>query len=139
MALGVCLVASLFNWYFNDFYAKEDVRAVARFLLDQYTPEKLLVVDNSRVVPILAYYGSRLPTEALQIDDSTIGHTPGSVLRELGRFAKESREVWLLEYRSWETDSTHSVRQRLDATAELRDEHKWAGVSLRRYRIRAPS
>jgi uncharacterized membrane protein len=138
--LGACVVASLFNWYFNSFYAKEDVRAAASFLLNEYTPAKLLIVNNSRIAPILAYYGSQLPAEALQNQGTTSGRTPASVLRELNQLAMEpSREVWLLEYRPWETDPTRSVRQRLDHTAELKDEHIWVGVSLRRYRTRPPS
>jgi 4-amino-4-deoxy-L-arabinose transferase-like glycosyltransferase len=141
LALGVCVVASLFNWYFNGFYAKEDVRAAARFLSHEYTSGTLLIVENSwRIAPILAYYGARLPAEVLQSQQTRSGRTPASVFRELNQLATEpSREVWLLEYRPWETDPTRSVRQRLDATAELKDEHKWVGVSLRRYRTLPPS
>ena len=133
-ALAVCIAASLFNWYFDGAYAKEDVRPVARFLRDEYSPKELLIVDNSRIVPILAYYGAPLPANVLQIRDATM---PASVLKEINQLTTEpSREVWLLEYRSWETSSTRDVRQRLDAIAELIDKHEWVGASLRRYRTR---
>ncbi len=134
-ALAVCIAASLFNWYFDGAYAKEDVRPVARFLRDEYSPKELLIVDNSRILPILAYYGAPLPAKA-QIRDARM---PASVLKEINQLTTEpSREVWLLEYRSWEMSSTRDVRLRLDAIAELIDKHEWVGVSLRRYRTRPP-
>jgi uncharacterized membrane protein len=129
--LAVCMGASLFNWYFRAAYAKEDVRSVARFL-DSHNP-KLLIVDNTRIMFILAYYHAPLPAKVLRLDAST----PASALTEINQLrADPSQEVWLLEYRSWETNSSRDVRQNLDATGELIGKHEWTGVSLRRYHAR---
>ena len=133
-ALAVCIGVSLYNWYFDGAYAKEDVRSVAGFLRDKHSPIEFLIVDNSQIMPILTYYGAALPAKVLQIGDAK---TPESVLKEINQLTTEpSQEVWLLEYRPWETNSTPGVRQRLDAIAELIEKHEWVGVSLRGYRTR---
>jgi 4-amino-4-deoxy-L-arabinose transferase-like glycosyltransferase len=144
-ALGVlvlvgCILASLHNLYFDDDYAKENVREAARFLRKNYTPSTLLIVDNIRVSPILAHYGVALPPGTIKVYDALDGQIPVSIAQQIGTLAGEPmREVWLLEYRSWESDPERSVKRQLDSQAMLTHEYVWSGISLRCYSTRPPT
>jgi hypothetical protein len=61
-ALGLIVTVSLSNWYFDPAYGKEEVRPLAA-LLSHDNSENLVVLDNSRIVSILAYYGGTLPAQ----------------------------------------------------------------------------
>ena len=129
----VCVAASLFNWYFGTAYAKEDVRPLALLLRNDLPPNAVVILDCDWQLPILVHYGAPLPANLLQI--SPPRSTLQAALKVADRFSLEGpRDVWLVEYRVWESDPTRRMRSRLDTTATLVDERNWPGVLLRRYR-----
>lgn len=135
-ALLVATFMSIHNLYFNDEYAKEDVRPLASLLAADHS-KKIIVTDNSRVEFLLAHYGARLPADAIQVDNLLWARTPKVAETSIDALDRSaSREIWLIEYRSTTTDPEMLVRKKIESLAELIDRQEWPGVSLRRYRFR---
>jgi uncharacterized membrane protein len=136
-ALLASMVLSMRNYYTSEAYSKEDVRSIAQ-LLRLKDSDILLISENSRILPILNYYGAHTPSQSIAIDDAIRGQTPEKVIQALNLIVAEApREVWLLEYRSWETDPTGKVRSRLSSLGDQVEERHWPGVTLRRYAMRS--
>ncbi len=135
LVLAGCAIVSLFNWYFDKDYGKEEVRPLAA-LLSHDSSDKLVIIDNSRLTLLLAYYGATLPPGSLEIDNIQWARTPETTVEALKQLAgRLPHDIWLVEYRSWETDPAGSVKALLKTMANPIDERDWPGVSLRRYRI----
>lgn len=127
--------ASLSNLYFDDAYAKDDVRDAARFLREHLAPTDLLVLDNSRASPIFTYYGEPLSRSAVQIAGIRNDGVPTAMARKISTFARQpGRRIWLIEYRPWETDPGGSVPRLIAAQSRFQQQYHWPGVSLRLYR-----
>jgi 4-amino-4-deoxy-L-arabinose transferase-like glycosyltransferase len=132
---------ALFNLYWNPAYAREDVRPIARMLRTDFDPNSVLVVGNSRMWPVLKYYGAPVPDHGLYVNPSgtAIEHSLANTVAELGQVIKEPvKNIWLLEYRAWESDPDHVLRKTLNGLGRVQAVHSWPGVSLRIY-SRGPS
>jgi uncharacterized membrane protein len=130
-AMVACMLVALANWYGSDRYAKEDVRPLARLLVER-PGQQMLIADNNRIALPLSFYGAPLPT--LAVDNILWARTPSVVVNTLDREQSTlPPEVWLVEYRSWEGDPQGQVQQWLDKHGHLAGTQTWPGVSLRRY------
>jgi hypothetical protein len=130
-----CMSVSLGNWFFDPRYGKEEVRPLAGVLAKR--PSDLLVVaDNARVLMPLNFYGAELPASTLAVDNIQWGRTPQNVVDALGRGAPlpTTTRVWLIRYRSWETDPRGEVTTWMDRNLQFVQEQHWGGVSFRQYR-----
>jgi hypothetical protein len=135
ITLVLLTVIALFNLYWNPAYAREDVRSVAQMLRTDFDPNNLLVVGNSRVLPLLQYYGTRVPDQTLYVDpNDTVAHNLPKTVDELEHVIKQpEKNVWLIEYRAWESDPNHILQKTLDRLGRIQEVHSWPGVSLRIY------
>jgi mannosyltransferase len=134
-ALLACMLVATVNIYANPAYARADMRALARFL--KHPPgHPILVADNDRVSKMLAFYGTPGLPVPMQASYLTDRPRPPQVWQALARDLPASgREVWLIEYRSWETDPQRYLRAQLDRHGQLLGRHDWPGVAVRRYRV----
>lgn len=134
-ALVACMLVATVNIYASPAYARADMRALARFL--KHPPgHPILVADNDRVSKMLAFYGTPGLPVRMQASYLTDRPRPPQVWQALARdLPAPGREVWLIEYRSWETDPNRFLRAQLDRYGRLLGQHEWPGVAVRRYRI----
>lgn len=135
--LAACTAMSLYNSLAAEDYAKEEVRPLAQLLSKERDTGVLLVADNAHIKPVLYYYGASLPVDFLAIDNALPDHTTDAVLRDFDhRMTEAPREIWLLQYRTWEADPQASLKTRIEQAASLVGKRDWPGVSLSRYRVR---
>jgi 4-amino-4-deoxy-L-arabinose transferase-like glycosyltransferase len=128
---------SLSNLYWNPAYAREDVRPVARMVGTVFDPNNLLVIGNGHLLPLLQYYGARVPDQTLYVDPSgrQIEHSVANTIAELQHVIKQpEKSIWLVEYRAWESDPDHVLQKTLNRLGRIQAVHSWHGVSLRIYR-----
>jgi uncharacterized membrane protein len=135
VALIGCTVIATVAIYTDDRYARADVRALAGFLRTK-PDSALLITDNNRLGKVLDYYDGPSVPRPLQVDYRYDSMSPQVVWRNIHmRDVPADTEYWLIEYRSWEGDPKHYLRRQFDRNARLLDEHRWPGVSVRRYRL----
>lgn len=136
IAMTFFMVIALSNHYWNPAYAREDVRPVASLLNSSFQPGSVLVANNSRIRPILLHYGARLPDNVLQLDPGPSRSAPNlnEIAAEVKRtIAQPGAKVWLIQYRSWESDPDFMLKAVLDESGQLMETQSWPGVSLRIY------
>jgi mannosyltransferase len=135
-ALVTVICVSLYGWYTNPRYAKEDVRPLARLLTKEYGSGHLLVLENAGIEPVLAHYGFSVPRDAITVPTNAGGDklTLSPVVEAFQRRAPDASEVWLVEFRGWESDPDRILRAHIDSRARLSGELHWTGVRLRKYR-----
>jgi uncharacterized membrane protein len=132
-----CMLTSLYKLYFDEDYAKENVRRAAQYLRENYAPSIHLIVDNVRIIPIMAYYGVVLPPNAIKAYESVDGRFRTSTAKQIEALARDPAQViWLLEYRPWESDPHGELKRLLDSQAFLVHDYSWSGVSVYCYRTR---
>ena len=127
---------ALANLYWNPAYAREEVRPLARMLESRAQPEPLVVVDNSRIWPVLMHYGANVPSQALQLEPSGARSAPNLnvVAAALEKVIKRpGAKIWLIQYRPWEADPDGVLQKTLDGMSQLKEVHSWPGVTLRVY------
>jgi hypothetical protein len=134
--LATVTCVSLYGWYTNPRYAKEDVRPLARLLSEEYRSGQLLVLANAGIGPVLAHYGFAVPRDAITVPANTGGEKSAlaPIVEELQSRAPDASEVWLVEFRGRDSDPERILTARLDSIVRLSGERQWAGVRLRRYR-----
>jgi mannosyltransferase len=136
IVLATVTCVSLYGWYTNPRYAKEDVRPLARLLSEEYRSGQLLVLANAGIGPVLAHYGFAVPRDAITVPANTGGEKSAlaPIVEELQSRAPDASEVWLVEFRGRDSDPERILTARLDSIVRLSGERQWAGVRLRRYR-----
>jgi 4-amino-4-deoxy-L-arabinose transferase-like glycosyltransferase len=140
IGLAAFIMVALGNLYWNPAYAREDVRPLARMLATEFQPSDIMVMDNSRIWPVLLHYGAPTPTRILQIGSgrtpvSDSLHTADAEIQHL--ITDPGARIWLVQYRSWETDRQRVLQAILDKFGPATDVKSWPGVSLRIYRLSA--
>jgi hypothetical protein len=136
ITLAALTAIALGNLYWNPAYAREDVRPVARMLRTDFEPNNVLIIGNIRILPVLQFYGTRIPAQMLYVEPSSkqVAHNLRNTVAELEQVVKRSQtNVWLIQYRMWEADPDHILQTTLDRLGRIKDTLSWPGVSLRIY------
>ncbi len=126
-------VVSLGNYYFDPRYAKEDMRAAARVILENERPgDTIVVIDNNR--PFRYYYVDRgegdspafhLHKRFLRTDDDLRAHVQ-SAMEPGGR-------TWLVLSRWWEVAPKETIYAVFDELLTRRSHWELPGVELGLY------
>lgn len=134
-----CMAVATFSIHANPAYAKADVRSLAG-RVRAAPPGTLLVSDNNLVVKVLNFYGAPGPLDWAQVDYRFPYTSPEAVWRNIERMPQTgaASEIWLIEYRSWEADPQHYLRNQFERHARPLGVETWPGVTLRRYRFAPP-
>ena len=136
--LAGIFAAALGNHYFNERYAKERVKPLVA-MLHALPPDTLLVLDNSRLEKPLAFYGIQMPPDAVEIDNRLWARTPEVAIRDMqAKLSRPGRGVWLVEYRSSETDPGHEAARWLSRHGRVASRIGWTGVTLTRFENERP-
>jgi uncharacterized membrane protein len=133
MILVGCMLLSTYRHFTSLRYAKEDARSLAS-TLEQVPVDTLVVTDNGRVTKVLGYYSHRVIPEQLQVDYRFESHSPERIWRNLV-MASEQRQgqILLIQYRSWESDPHHFLRQCLDALGSRIADKQLPGIEMTFY------
>jgi uncharacterized membrane protein len=129
LAAAVLLVhaLSLYNYYFDSRYGREDARAAARYLESEAREGIILVVGHSHALQY--YYKGGLPVQTIDARNRNDDLAAGQLRELLGRFNR----LWLVEIRSWQRDPKGRVKASLDKLAG-RSQHKYfSGVDVYSY------
>jgi len=133
------MLISLDNHYRDPRYFKEEVRPAVAVLSERLGPSDVLVVSGDTAVPVLGHYGFAVPSGALIVGAPGRGsaETLDRAMNSLERLKpSRGRRVWLLEFRSWESDPGGALRRWLDGNGEALFAGDWPGVALREHAIR---
>jgi uncharacterized membrane protein len=128
-ALGVLVFysgLSLYNHYFDQRYAKEDVRAAAEFIQTAAEPE-----DTILVITVGQVFDWYFDGDNRQV--STLSSQPLEVL--IDEATQDSDIVWVVESRPWQTDPRGRVLQDFEANYQLLAEQSFTGVKVYQYCI----
>lgn len=114
----------LYHYYFDDRYAKEDVRAAANYITQQQTgKDHILVVTIGSVFKW--YY---------QADDLVTSNTqPGTPAELVDQATANADSVWLVEARPWQTDPDNEIKSYLEAHYTLLESEIFPGVEVYKY------
>jgi hypothetical protein len=124
--------ASLYNYYFDPRYAREDVRSAAAYMKSVAQSRDSILVVGSRVS--WEHYNAdglqfrTIPRRILLDDHADIHEHMQTVIGG-------SRFVWLVLVRYWEVDPNGRVKSFLDSEFSLVTHKQFAGVDILRYRI----
>ncbi len=117
---------SLYNHYFDQRYAKEDVRAAADYIETAAKPEDTLLIITVGQVFDWYFDGSNRQV-------STLSSQPLDML--IDEATQDSSIVWVVESRPWQTDPRGVVLQDFETNYRLLDEKSFTGVTVYRYCI----
>jgi hypothetical protein len=119
---------SLYNYYFDSRYSREDTRSAAQYLeAATGSGDIILVVGQPRALRF--YYRGELPVETIDARDRK-GDLVAGKLREL---ISQSNRLWLVEIRSWQRDPKRIVKATLDNLASRLDHRRFSGVDIYSY------
>jgi hypothetical protein len=124
------LLLSLGNYYFNDRYAREDVRGAARYI------EKNAVSDECILVPTVIevfdyYYDGESPIRNVWIPAGT---PQERIDEQLDKVFATCSTVWYVAAREWDHDKSGYLRGALDSRCRVVETMgDLAGVSITKY------
>ncbi len=136
------VLMSLYNYYYDHRYFKEEVRPAIALLTERLDPSDSLVVSSDTTVMALVYYGFDLPRDALVVRHTESGSnlTLDQALHSLERLKLDrGRRIWFIECRAWETDPLGKLQQWLDTNGVRFFAQDWPGVKLSGYTILQPA
>ena len=126
-----CLMLwSLYNWYMTPQYSKADARSAAALLRTAWRSDDAIIMSSNTTPVPLAFYGFPLPDNAEVAASSEIERI---VERIKSPAWLGSNRAWLVESRTWESDTHHLLRRALDDTALLDQVRHWPGFEIRLY------
>ncbi len=115
---------SLSNYFFNSYYAKEDVRGAAAYIAAEAEPDDAIVVVT--VTTAFRWYFNG--------DNLILGPIPTSLFEDELTEASQGRDtVWLVHSRHWQTDPRQEIKSFMDRQYLLSDSQQFTGVSIYRY------
>lgn len=118
---------SLYNHYFDQRYAKEDVRAAAEYIESEAEPEDVILIIT--VGQVFDWYFDK---DNRQV--STLSNEPLETLVDAA--VQDANIVWVVESRPWQTDPRGIILQDFEANYQLLEEKRFTGVTVYRYCIR---
>jgi hypothetical protein len=118
---------SLYNYYFDSRYGREDARAAARYLEAEAREGIILVVGHPR--PLRYYYKGGLPVQTIGARGRNDDLVAGKLRELVGRFNR----LWLVEIRPWQRDSKGIVKGTLDKLAGHPEHTRFPGVDVYSY------
>jgi 4-amino-4-deoxy-L-arabinose transferase-like glycosyltransferase len=119
-------LVAVYNYVFDERYAKEDTRAAAAYLDGQVkSGDKILTVTVGRAVN---WY--------FQGSNPIISNVPAQPVTDLVESATQNTDtVWLVEARPWQTDPRRQVKALLDSRYPMTETTTFTGVTIYRYCI----
>jgi len=124
----ILIALSLYGYYFDPRYFREDARATARYLEDHVRP-------NDEILVLSSYFGAYAMRFYYQGSGelrmfSTDQDVRGESVREMMESLKDAPRVWLVLSRYWENDPTGMVRAYLDTVRKVCDHATYPGVEI---------
>jgi 4-amino-4-deoxy-L-arabinose transferase-like glycosyltransferase len=126
--------ASLFNYYTNTAYAKEDTRSAYRLIEETWEPGDCVYVIG--VDAAFRYYARGSAIQFARLDFRTARHAAREE-RTLERSTRVCRRIWFVAGREWEADPLGLAVPTLLKFFEATGESKLQGVRLLEMRPRA--
>ncbi|MCZ6623214.1 MAG: glycosyltransferase family 39 protein [Deltaproteobacteria bacterium] len=125
---------SLANYYLDARYAREDVRAAARYLASVAHPKDvILVVGNTTALRY--YYKGNVPIVSWS---GSTNSDQSAVTKRLRELSKEHNRLWLVAVRPWETDPKGNVKTALINMYDLVEHKELPGVDIYSYQLSEP-
>jgi len=119
---------SLFNYYFDSRYSREDARAAAKYLeTTAQSKDIIVVVGNSTAFGY--YYKGNVPIETMNargVEDHVLHGKLETVTQSRNR-------LWLVEFRPWEADPNERIKRALDKIGRPIDHRIFPGVTIYSY------
>ncbi len=119
---------SLFNYYFDDDYGREDSRAAAEYLESAARPGDVIVAVGD-MTALDYYYKGTLPIEVIDAR----GASQPRIIDLLRPLAEAHSRLWLVEIRPWETDPKALTKASLDRVMQYRGHKRLAGANIYAY------
>jgi mannosyltransferase len=120
--------AALANYYFEPRYAREDIRAAARYLESAARPRDVfLIVGTESSLP--HYYKGNLPL----VDFRTLQPAGQPLSEKLRKLSADHDRIWLVQIRPWQVDRSGRVKAELDSTYVIFDRKHFPGVDVYAY------
>lgn len=130
LAIVLCSTYSLWNYYGDDRYAKEDARSAAEYIeRNSQSGDAILVVGID--YPFAYYYGGTLPVHSIPVVRSDEAPT------YLERIPGTHSRLWLVLGRTWQADPEDLVKKHFDRGYSLIDQQVFPGVRLYCYQLSA--
>jgi mannosyltransferase len=125
LALGL----SLYNYFGNAHYAKDDLREAARTIERGYRDGDV-VVGVFTAEPLEFYLDGVAEVHVFSLDDIS---SPESMAERCRELAEGGDRVWLSLCRQWQVDPDGRIQGWFDSNLERLDEQAFTGVSLLLY------
>jgi 4-amino-4-deoxy-L-arabinose transferase-like glycosyltransferase len=128
----LCLV-SAWGYYFDPRYAREDVRAAARYVQAHEEPGDVVLVP---VVPhLFAFYFEGQAEQRVLYKGQV--RSPEDIAANVASLTEGSSRLWFVDSRLWSIDEKRSLPAFLNATYLLMDRETFPGATVSLYRLRA--
>lgn len=132
-ALVVLLTISVFNWFTNPYYAKEDYRRATATVVRGYSPgDQVLLLAHDDT--FRHYSQGRLPYTRLY-GDRGLDRIAWDALRAQGL---KPGTVWIVRVRPWEADPDGSVLRALEAQGEVVATYEFVGAEVVKIEVSSP-
>jgi len=118
---------SLYNHYFNPLYTKEDVRSAATYVAQESSSD-----DHILVITVGSLFNWYFHSSNLVMNNNESGAVSALVTRATA----DTDTLWLIESRTWQTDSRGEIRSYLDNNYRLIEEESFPGVKVYRYCVK---
>ena len=122
--------AALANYYFEPRYAREDIRAAAKYLETAAGPgDVFLIVGTESSLP--HYYKGNLPL----VDFRTLQPAGQPLKEKLRKLSTNHDRIWLVQIRPWQVDRSGTIKAELDSTYPVAEQRHFSGLDIYSYQI----
>jgi uncharacterized membrane protein len=129
----VCVIGvSLVNYWSDPTYEKDDYRSAMQYIHATGSTDPILVMTYPQPAELYA----NIHDAVVNLAPNSLGAKNWQALRQSGL---EADDVWILQARSWETDSDGSHLRALLQKGTITDDKRFAGVRLVHLAVAAPN
>ena len=126
LPLVLVLALSLYNYFGNDYYAKDDLRSAAVVIEGGYR-EGDVVLAVFTAEPLEFYLGGLADVHVFGLDDIA---TPESMVARCSEVAGKGDRVWLSLCRDWQVDPEGRIRGWFEENLDVLERQSFTGVDL---------
>lgn len=131
-------VFSLYNWFADLRFAKDDFQALAQFVRERSAPDETVLLSSGHMYPVWAYYyGWQGWTPLPRLERLDINRvTPLSISTEMAEALQDKSGVWLVSWQDEVIDPNGVVPFWLDRVGKRpHDAGDFQGVRLEHWRL----
>lgn len=126
---------SLFNYYFNPSYAKQDIRSAVAVINKQARPGDVVIISSIELGGPFIYYFKHKDVPYFGYPPSVGFVDQKSLPKDMNKLLRNKKRAWLILGRTWSSDPQGLIAAYLNSQFNFVENRSYSGIELRCFNL----